>query len=143
MPKSKGGRCSIASNRPGVIDLGGEVSAWGVRCEESCVARYRHVHLSLDFTSQEFGIEPNVSTTIQSSSSVAIQNRGYVCLSTGGEVLTWGLVIDCCFKMGCTNHLYTPLRIVKGCYSAGRTWSTLQDLNSRTLLSALPFYFST
>ena len=23
-------------------------------CEESCVARYRHVHLSPDFTSQEF-----------------------------------------------------------------------------------------
>ena len=56
-------------------------------CEESCVARYRHVHLSPDFTSQEFRIEPNVSTTIQSSLSVAIQNRG-VRLSTlwGGEV---------------------------------------------------------
>ena len=57
-------------------------------CEESCVARYRHVHLSLDFTSQEFGIEPNVSKTIQSSSSVAIQFRGDVRLSTlwGGEM---------------------------------------------------------
>ena len=58
-----------------------------IECEESCVARHRHVHLSPDFTSQEFRIEPNVSTTIQSSSSVAIQNRGDVCLSTlwGGE----------------------------------------------------------
>ena len=40
----------------------------------------RQVH-SLDFTSQEFEIKPNVSTTIPSS-SVAIRNRGDVCLST-------------------------------------------------------------
>ena len=43
-------------------------------------------HLSLDFTSQEFGTEPNVSTTIQSSSSVAIQNRGDAhCIATDDD----------------------------------------------------------
>ena len=53
-----------------------------ILCKESCVARYKHAHLSPDFTSQEFWIEPNVSTTIQSSLSVAIQDRGDVHLST-------------------------------------------------------------
>ena len=57
-------------------------------CEESCAARYRHFHLSLDFASQEFGIEPNVST-IQSSLSVAIQNRGNAHLNILGEVKWW------------------------------------------------------
>ena len=39
------------------------VNIWK-QSEESCVARYRHVHLSPDFTSQEFGKEPNVSTDL-------------------------------------------------------------------------------
>ena len=36
------------------------------------MARYRYVNLLLDFTSQEFGIEPNVLMTIQSSKRLAL-----------------------------------------------------------------------
>ena len=67
---------------------------------------------------------------------------GGLVMDLGGSYQPGGLVIDCCFKMGCTNHLYTPFRIMNGCYPAGRTRSTLQDPNSRTLLSASPFHFS-
>ena len=54
-------------------------------CETSCVARYRHTYLSPNFTSQNFElIEPNVSTTMQLSSSV---------VNTKQRLL---LATDCC-----------------------------------------------
>ena len=42
-------------------------ATYTVHCKESCVARYRHVHVLPDFTSQEFGMEPNVSMTVSST----------------------------------------------------------------------------
>ena len=68
------------------MDLGGEVSTWGV---------------SIDLGGE-------VST-------LGVSYRPGGSYQPGGGLLTWGLVIDCCFKMGCTNHPYTPFRIVNGC----------------------------
>ena len=71
-----------------------------LHCKESYVARYRHVHLSLDFTSKEFEMEPNVLTIIQSSLSVAIQNKGNAHL-TLGEV-KWREIYECdSYVMAC------------------------------------------
>ena len=55
------------------------------------IGQIPYVRLSLDFTSQESGMEPNVSTTIHLSSSVAIQTEEmliYINTYTrGGEVV--------------------------------------------------------
>ena len=50
---------------------------------------------------KNFGKEPNVSTTIQSSSSVAIQNRGDAYLNKLGEVNWWEINGSDSYVMAC------------------------------------------
>ena len=71
----------FAQNRPNTRSLEREEERY--ECKESCVARYRHEHLSLNFTSQDWTIEAqrfdNYTVVIFSGT---YKNRGETHLNT-------------------------------------------------------------